>query len=152
MRGAREQERRNRAESDELTAISSHFVLTALNFRIFVYNMFMKKLMQIGIALLISLAFAQISYSQKTDTAKQSAPKIYFIITAGDQINAFFNDKPVEASTIDDFNTYVQTNIKSLKDSWVIVTGKPKTGTYDDVMKTLKRYKFKHISTNLKDL
>ncbi|HEX4852276.1 MAG TPA: hypothetical protein VFV08_15780 [Puia sp.] len=102
--------------------------------------------------LLIGTGIGFQSFAQKTDTAKQYAPKIYFIITAGDQVNAFFNDKPVQATTVEDFNTYVQTNIKSLKNSWVVVTGKPKTGTYDDVMKILKKYKFKNISTNLKDL
>jgi len=36
-----------------------------------------------------------------------------------------------------------------LKDSYVVVTGKPKTGTYDAVLKTLSHYKFKHVSTNI---
>lgn len=94
------------------------------------------------------------SFAQKTDTAKHAkdnTPHIYFIISAGTEINAFFNDKPVQASSISEFNDYVQTNVKSLRDSWVIVSGKPKTGTFDDVIKTLKRNRFKHISTNIKD-
>jgi hypothetical protein len=89
------------------------------------------------------------------DTAKQGndyAPHVYFIITAGTEITAFFNDKPIQVSTIEDFNNYVQKNIKSLKDSWVVVTGKPKWGTFDEVMKTLKRNKFKHIAANIRDI
>ena len=102
----------------------------------------------------MSLGIIHHSYAQKTDTARQpkdNTPHIYFIITAGEKINAFFNDKPVQASSVEEFNSYVQANVKSLKDSWVIVTGKPKTGTFDEVMKTLKRNRFKHISTNIKD-
>ncbi|MEJ0080558.1 MAG: hypothetical protein WDM78_06280 [Puia sp.] len=90
--------------------------------------------------------------AQSRDTAKQSKDNgnhPYFIISAGEVINAYFNDKPVEVSTISDFNTYVQTNVKSLKDSWVVVTGKPKTGTFDDVIKTLSHYRFKHVQKNI---
>ena len=90
-------------------------------------------------------------YSQKTDTSR--AGKVtthpYFIITAGTQINAYFNDKPVEAETIEEFNDYVQKNAKALKDSKVVVTGKPKVGTFDDVIKTLSRYKIKNVSKEI---
>ena len=105
--------------------------------------------------LFVSILFFCHAHSQKLDTAKQAndyAPHAYFIITAGQEITAFYKDKPLQVSTIKDFNNYVQANAKSLKDSWVVLTGKPKTGTFDEVMKTLKRNKFKHISTNLKDL
>jgi len=114
----------------------------------------MKMIKQIVICVLIGAGSLHHSYAQKADTAKQAkeyTPHVYFIITAESEIKAFFADKPLEVSTIEEFNTYVQTNIKSLRDSWVIVTGKPKTGTFDDVMKTLKKNKFKHISTNIKD-
>ena len=112
----------------------------------------MKKIKRITIFLLLSLVLIHHSFAQKADTTKQSqdnTPHIYFIISAGTDINAFYHDKPVEASTLEEFNNYVQANVKSLRDSWVIVTGKPKTGTYDEVLKTLKRNKFKHISTNI---
>jgi hypothetical protein len=85
-------------------------------------------------------------YSQSIDTAKHH---IYFIISAGTQINAYFNDKPVDVETISEFNDYVQKNVKVLRDSWVVVTGKPKTGTFDDVLKTLSRNKFKHVSKDI---
>jgi hypothetical protein len=105
---------------------------------------------------IITLAFCMggtnICFSQKADTAKpvkDYTVHTYFIISAGTVINAYFNDKPLEIETIDDFNTYVQVNVKSLKDSWVVVTGKPKTGTFDEVIKTLSRYKFKHVSKNI---
>ena len=113
----------------------------------------MKKIQQIIICLLVGIGATCYAYAQKPDTAKvkDNTPHIYFIINAGEKINAFFNDKPVQAETIDDFNTYVQTNVKSLRDSWVVVTGKPKTGTFDAVIKTLKRNRFKHISTNIKE-
>jgi hypothetical protein len=83
-------------------------------------------------------------YSQKADTVKH-----YFIISAGTVINAYYNDKPVEIETITDFNDYIQKNAKSMKDSWVVVTGKPKEGTFDDVIKTLSHYRFKHVSKNI---
>ncbi len=94
----------------------------------------------------LALCFAGISccYSQKADTVKQ-----FFIITAGEKINAYFNDKPLSLETVSEFNDYVQANIKHLKDSKVIVTGKPKTGTFDDVIKTLSRYRFKNVSKNI---
>jgi hypothetical protein len=106
--------------------------------------------------MLLSFSFVSESFAQspKADTAKhpgENASHVYFIISAGDEINAFFNDRPIQVSTIEDFNNYIQTHVKSLKDSWVVVTGKPKTGTYDEVIKTLKRNKFKHITTNIKD-
>jgi len=103
------------------------------------------------ICLVICLGLINQSYAQKKDsakTAKDNAPHTYFIITAGTEITAFYNDKPVSVSSITDFNDYIQNNVKSLRDSWVIVTGKPKVGTYDEVIKTLKRNRFKHISTN----
>ncbi len=114
----------------------------------------MKRIKQILPCFLMSMALIHQAYAQKTDTAKQSkdnTPHIYFIISAGSSVNAFFNDRPVQASSVEEFNNYVQTNIKSLRDSWVIVTGKPKTGTFDEVIKTLKRNRFKHISTNIRD-
>jgi hypothetical protein len=91
-------------------------------------------------------------FSQKSDTAKNnkvSAVHTYFIITAGTQINAYFNDKPIEVETIDQFNEYVQKNAKVLKDSKVIVTGKPKVGTFDDVIKTLSRFKIKNVTKEI---
>jgi hypothetical protein len=111
----------------------------------------MKKTGQILICLLVSFSFLKAAHAQKPDTAKQATPHIYFIIKAGTEINAFYNDKPVQVSTIDEFNNYIQTNVKTLRSSWVIVTGKPKTGTFDEVMKTLKRNRFKNISTNIQD-
>jgi hypothetical protein len=91
-------------------------------------------------------------FSQNRDTAKSAGvytAHTYFIISAGTVINAYYNDKPLEIETIDDFNKYVQANVKSLRESWVVVTGKPKTGTFDDVLKTLSRNKFKHVSKNI---
>src|SRR5277367_3658293 len=89
--------------------------------------------------------------SQKTDTTKGNKviTHPYFIITAGTQINAYFNDKPVEVETIEEFNDYVQKNAKALKDSKVVVTGKPKVGTFDEVIKTLSRYKIKNVSKEI---
>jgi len=91
------------------------------------------------------------SLGQTADTAKSKEYVVrnYFIISAGTVINAYFKDKPLEIETIDDFNNYIQKNVKVLKDSYVVVTGKPKTGTYDAVLKTLSHYKFKHVSTNI---
>src|SRR5258707_9772605 len=102
----------------------------------------------------MALIFAGIypSFAQSRDTAKSvkdNAVHIYFIISAGETINAYFNDKPVEVETISDFKTYVQTNLKSLKNSYVVVTGKPKTGTFDEVIKTLSHYKFKNVTKNV---
>jgi hypothetical protein len=105
---------------------------------------------------IICLAFSLIGInrccSQNTDTLKpkkENDTHPYFVISAGTEINAFFNDRPVSVSSIEDFNDYIQHNIKSLKDSWVVVTGKPNSGTYNDVLKTLSRYHFKHISKNI---
>ena len=91
-------------------------------------------------------------YSQAADSVKavkDNSVHIYFIINAGDQVNAFYNDKPLQLSTAADFTNYVQANAKSMKDSWVVVTGKPKTGTYDEVIRTLNRYRFKHVMKNV---
>ena len=82
--------------------------------------------------------------AQKTDTVKH-----YLIISAGDKINAYFNDKPLSVESVSDFNAYVQANAKSLKTSWVVVTGKPKTGTFDEVLKILNRYRIKQVSKNI---
>jgi len=112
----------------------------------------MNKILQSMICLVICLGLINHCYAQKTDTAKPAKDNTvhtYFIISAGTEIKAFFNDKPVSASSISEFNDYVQSNVKSLRDSWVVVTGKPKVGTYDEVIKTLKRNRFKHISTNI---
>jgi hypothetical protein len=100
----------------------------------------------------ICLGLINSCHAQKKDTAKSIKDNTihpYFIITAGTEINAFFNDRPVLVSSISDFNDYIQTNIKSLKDSWVVVTGKPKIGTFDEVLKTLSRYRIKHVSKNI---
>jgi hypothetical protein len=80
---------------------------------------------------------------------KENTVHPYFIISAGTVINAYFNDKPLSVETISDFNQYVQANVKSLKDSWVVVTGKPKIGTFDEVLKTLSHYRFKYVSKNI---
>jgi hypothetical protein len=91
-------------------------------------------------------------YSQNADTSKrikENTVHTYFIISAGDKINAYYNDKPLSVETIDEFNDYVQKNVKVLKDSWVVVTGKPKTGTFDAVIKTLSRNKFKHVTKEI---
>jgi hypothetical protein len=98
--------------------------------------------------LLISAAFCMgvinSCYCQAADSVKH-----YFIISAGTTINAYYNDKPLAVESISDFNDYIQKNAKSLKDSWVVVTGKPKEGNFDEVLKTLNRYRFKHISKNI---
>jgi|SRR5664279_5343777 len=91
-------------------------------------------------------------YPQTADTAK-SAKKVavqpYFIISAGTVINAYFNDKPLSVETITEFDDYVQRNAKSLKDARVVVTGKPKTGTFDEVLKTLSHYRIKNVTKNI---
>ncbi len=92
----------------------------------------------------IFLGFSSSGFSQKLDSVKH-----YFIITAGTTINAYYNDKPLELETITDFNDYIQKNAKILKESWVVVTGKPKEGTFDDVIKTLSHYRFKHVTKNI---
>jgi hypothetical protein len=96
------------------------------------------------ICVAICLGVASSCYSQKADSVKH-----YFIISAGTVINAYYNDKPLEIETISDFNDYIQKNAKTMKDSWVVVTGKPKEGTFDDIIKTLSHYRFKHISKNI---
>jgi hypothetical protein len=83
-------------------------------------------------------------YSQQPDTVKH-----YFIITAGTTINAYYNDRPLDLETISEFNDYIQKNAKSLKESWVVITGKPKEGTFDDILKTLSHYRFKHVTKNI---
>ncbi|MEJ0081925.1 MAG: hypothetical protein WDM78_13475 [Puia sp.] len=91
-------------------------------------------------------------YPQSADTAK-SAGKVtvqhYFIISAGTVISAYFNDKPLSVETIAEFDDYVQHNAKILKDARVVVTGKPKTGTFDEVLKTLSHYRIKNITKNI---
>ena len=106
--------------------------------------------------ILLALCFLAINVcqAQNADSAKSHTKNIlqpYFIITAGDEINAFFNDKPLNLSSISEFNDYVQHNAKNLKDSRVVVTGKPKSGTFDEVIKTLKRNRIKNITVNIKD-
>ena len=103
------------------------------------------------ICLLMYVGGINISYSQNADTLKnkkENTAHIYFIISAGDKINAFYNDKPLSVETISEFNEYIQRNAKTMKDSWVVVTGTPKSGTYDEVLKTLKRFRFKNITKN----
>jgi len=112
----------------------------------------MNKIIQWMICSVAFLGPIKYSYAQKSDTvkpAKGNSIHTYFVITAGTEIRAFFNDKPLSVSSISEFNDYVQANVKSLRDSWVVVTGKPKVGTYDEVIKTLKRNRFKNISTNI---
>ncbi len=91
-------------------------------------------------------------FSQNSDSArhvKENKVHTYFIITAGTQITAYYNDKPVEVETIDQFNDYVQKNAKILKDASVVVTGKPKVGTFDGVIKTLSRFKIKNVTKEI---
>jgi hypothetical protein len=91
-------------------------------------------------------------YAQTADTArpvKGYTVHPYFIISAGPVISAYFNDKPLSIETISDFNDYVQKNTKSLKDARVVVTGKPKTGTFDEVLKTLSHYRIKQVEKNI---
>ena len=114
--------------------------------------MAMNRIASLMICLLFCLGTIHQACAQKKDTtkvAKGSALQPYFIITAGPEITAFFNDKPINVSSVEDFNNYVQANIKSLRDSRVIITGKPKSGAFDEVMKTLKRNRFKNISQNI---
>jgi hypothetical protein len=98
------------------------------------------------ITLLLLLCLAGTSYccAQKTDTLKH-----YLIITAGDKINAYFNDRPIQAESVQEFNDYVQANAKVLKNASVVITGKPKTGTFDDVLKILNRYRIKQVVKNI---
>jgi hypothetical protein len=109
---------------------------------------------KIMICLMICLIAINRSFAQKADTVKpvkDYTAHSYFIISAGTEINAFLNDKPLSISTISEFNDYVQANAKSLKDSWVVVTGKPNYGTFNEVLKTLTRYRIKHVSKNIKE-
>ena len=104
------------------------------------------------LSLALCLGAIHCSVAQTADTAKNGKENIvhpYFIITAGTTINAYFRDKPLSIETISDFNQYVQANVKSLKDSWVVVSGKPKIGTFDEVLKTLSHYRIKHVTTNI---
>ncbi len=103
---------------------------------------------------IFALCFSGISccLAQTKDTAKKAQDNTvhaYFIISAGTTINAYYKDKPLEIETIDDFNKYVQANAKSLKDARVVVTGKPKTGTFDEVLKTLSKSKIKNVEKNI---
>ena len=107
---------------------------------------------QFIICLTLGLGGFTACFAQKSDTVKHVSDNtvhIYFIISAGDQINAYYNDKPLELETISQFNDYIQANIKKMKDSWVVVTGKPKVGTFDEVLKTLNHYRFKHVTKNI---
>jgi hypothetical protein len=104
------------------------------------------------ITLVLCIAGINGCLAQRADTVKpvkDNTVHPYFIISAGTVINAYFNDKPLSVETIEEFNDYVQRNAKSLKDSRVIVTGKPKTGTYDEVLKTLSRYRIKNVEKNI---
>ncbi len=102
----------------------------------------------------IALSLYKISpvFSQKRDSPnqqKENTSRVFFIISAGEKINAYFNDKPLAAETIPEFNEYVRVNIKILRSSWVVISGKPKTGTYDDVIKTLNKYRFKNVTKSI---
>ena|SRR5947199_9472570 len=91
-------------------------------------------------------------YPQSPDTSKSGGKVVqqhYFIISAGTIINAYFNDKPLSIETIAEFDDYVQHNAKILKDAHVVVTGKPKSGTFDEVLKTLSHYRIKNITKNI---
>jgi hypothetical protein len=103
---------------------------------------------------LFALCFAGINqgYPQSADTSKSTGKAVvqhYFIISAGTVINAYFNDKPLSVETIAEFDDYVQHNAKILKDSKVVVTGKPKNGTFDEVLKTLSHYRIKNVTKNI---
>jgi hypothetical protein len=87
--------------------------------------------------------------AEKSNAAKDTVLRPYFIITAGETITAFFKDKPLNLDTITEFTDWVQTNAKMLKNARVVVTGKPKTGTYDEVLRTLSRYHIKDVSKNI---
>jgi len=95
----------------------------------------------------ISAGFAQTR--DTTKSVKDNTVHPFFIISAGTVIKAYFNDKPLDVETISEFNDYVQRNAKMLKDSRVVVTGKPKTGTYDEVLKTLSHYRIKNVEKNI---
>jgi hypothetical protein len=114
-------------------------------FRAFIRN--------IALACIFCLAFGTSGLAQKTSekssTAKDSLLRPYFIITAGETITAFFKDKPLNLETITEFTDWVQANAKMLKNARVVVTGKPKTGTYDELLRTLSRYHIKDVSKNV---
>ncbi len=102
--------------------------------------------------LVIFIGGISAGFAQSVDTAKSAKVNTihpFFIISAGTVIKAYFNDKPLDVETISEFNDYVQRNAKILKDSRVVVTGKPKTGTYDEVLKTLSHYKIKNVEKNV---
>ena len=102
--------------------------------------------------LVLYLAGMNYSFGQTKDTikhVKDYSAHPYLIINAGETINAYYNDKPLSVESITDFAEYVQRNAKVLKDSRVVVTGKPKTGTYDEVLKTLSKYKIKNVTKNI---
>jgi hypothetical protein len=104
--------------------------------------------------LLFTLFFAGINqcYPQAHDTSKtggKTATQHYFIISAGTVISAYYNDKPLSVETTAEFEDYVQRNAKTLKDAQVVVTGKPKNGTFDQVLKTLSHYRIKNVTKNI---
>ncbi len=102
--------------------------------------------------LVIFIGGISAGFAQSVDTAKSVKVNTihpFFIISAGTVIKAYFNDKPLDVETISEFNDYVQRNAKILKDARVVVTGKPKTGTYDEVLKTLSHYKIKNVEKNV---
>jgi hypothetical protein len=104
--------------------------------------------------LLFTLCLAGINccYPQTADTSKSAGKVVvqhYFIISAGPVINAYFNDKPLSVETIAEFDDYVQHNAKILKNARVVVTGKPKNGTFDEVLKTLSHYRIKNVTKNI---
>lgn len=109
--------------------------------------------MKLGLIIsVLSIYSINNSFAQTTDTAKHVkdySVRPYFIISAGEVINAYYNDKPLSIETISDFTEYVQKNAKGLKDARVVVTGKPKTGTYDEVLKTLSKYRIKNVTKNI---
>ena len=104
------------------------------------------------IILTFCLGAISCSYAQRADSAKRikaNTAQSFFIINAGTSISAYFKDKPLSVESISEFNDYVQANAKILKDASVVVTGKPKTGTFDEVLKTLKRNRIKNITQNI---
>jgi hypothetical protein len=119
--------------------------------------MIRKKLSRIfikNILLLFVICFASGSCvlaqtSDKNKAAKDSTLRPYFIITAGPTILAYFQDKPLHVDTITEFNDWVQANAKMLKNARVVVTGKPKTDSFDAVLKTLSRFHIKDVSKNI---
>ena len=118
-----------------------------LSFPIFV-TAFMKTLIIISAFCFLGINYC---YPQSADTAKahKAAMQPFFIINAGTTISAYYHDKPLSIETAADFDDYVQHNAKTLKDAQVIVTGKPKTGTFDEVLKTLSHYRIKNVKKNI---